>query len=163
MTNSKLLELVAKANRLVTDLNGLTELQRFAGRVARDPDDLDGGSYVFHARSESFLAEGLKTGTGLLLLHCEMVELSYLKWERLWNKTHPDRFGQGSDGEDFELMSVWRQEVRTLIEECGQGWMLEVAGAEQYIETLQEAGATIELADELAETLVDWLGEVRCV
>ncbi len=120
--------------------------------------------YVFHARSEGFLAEGLKTGTGLLLLHCEMVELSYLKWERLWNKTHPDRLGQGLDGEDFELMSVWRQEVRTLIEEWWPGMDVDVAGAKQYIETLQMVWLPpSSWPTSWLETLVDWLGEVRCV
>jgi hypothetical protein len=100
----------------------------------------------------------LKTGTGLLLLQFAMKRVSGVEWENLWNDAHPDRFGQAWEGEDFQLMSVWREKARTMIKECHQEWILAVGDADEYIGKLLEAGSSKEAAEELA----DWLGHVRC-
>lgn len=157
--NNSLLHLATRANQLASQLNAESELQRLAARLARDPDDLDAlaGSVVYEAKSGGILAEFLKTETGLVLLHVAIARVSYACWEELWNQAHPDRFGQGSDGEDFELMAVWRERVCTIIDECHQKWMLEIDDADEYTRKLQQAGAS----KEAAEGLADWLGNVR--
>jgi hypothetical protein len=158
-SNSELLHLATKANRLASRLNGTSEVRRLAGRLARDPNDLDAlsRSTLYEAKSEGILAESLKTGTGLLLLHFAMQRVSNVEWENLWNGAHPDRFGQAWEGEDVQLMSVWREKIRTMIKECHQEWILAVGDADEYIGKLLEAGSSKEVAEELA----DWLGDVR--
>jgi hypothetical protein len=160
-SDPELLRLAAKANRLASQLIGASELQRLAGRLARDPHDSDALSraMLYQAKSDRILAEFLKAGTGLLLLQCVMERVSYLDWETLWNNAHPDRVGEAWEGEDFQLMSVWRKKVHTMIKECHQEWMLAVNDADEYIGKLLDAGASKEEATALA----DWLGEVRSV
>ena len=82
--------------------------------------------------------------------------MSDLCWEDLWNDAHPDRFGQAWDGEDFELIPVWRERVRTIITECQQEWAL-VSDVDDYVGRLVDAGA-----DEGAvEPLIEWLSDMR--
>jgi hypothetical protein len=159
--NFALLDLANKANRLSSRMTRESELHRNTGRLIRNPRDLDAlsQSLVCEAKAEGdLLPEHLKTGTGFLLLQFAIERVSELCWEYLWNETHPNRFGQAWDGEDFELMSVWREKVRALINECHQEWLLLLNDAEEYAGKLIDAGASTECAEELA----DWLSEVRC-
>jgi hypothetical protein len=77
-------------------------------------------------------------------------------WEDLWNEKHPDQLGQAWRGQDFALMSIWREKVRTRIQECRQGAVLAMSFAE-YAAKLTEGGANEETAVDLAE----WLSEVE--
>ena len=76
-------------------------------------------------------------------------------WEDLWNDKYPDRFGQAWNGQDFALMSVWREKVRAMIEECGQDAIFAMT-AEEYVAKLIDASAD----EEAVETLVDWMSNV---
>jgi len=160
MDNSALLHLATKANRLAARVSRESELHRIAGRLIRNPSDLRAlaRSAVYAAKTEgSVFSDALKTGTGFLLLQFAIERVSYLCWEDLWNDKHPGRFGQAWDGKDFELMSVWRKEVRAIIKECNQEWMLLVRDVEEYIERLIDSGASKEAAGELAA----WYSKVR--
>jgi hypothetical protein len=109
------------------------------------------------AKEDSALPEWFANGPGLVQLQLAIAQVSDLYWEDLWNDTHPDQFGQSRDQDDFELMPVWREKVRKLIEECHQEWLLTVDAPEEYKETLMAAGAS----DGAADRLVDWLSMVR--
>jgi hypothetical protein len=159
--NSALLQLAAKAERLASRASRESELHRIAGRLIRDPRDLDAlsRSIVYGAKAEGHIfRDCLKTGTGFLLLQFAIVRVSELCWEDLWNDTHPHRFGHAWDGEDCELMSIWRENVCTLIKECHQEKLLLASDAYEYIARLIDAGASQEDAEELA----DWLSALRC-
>jgi hypothetical protein len=159
-SNSELLDLATKAYELASKLNRRRELRRLTGRLARDPHDSDALSRATldEAKSGGILAEFLKTGMGLLLLQSAMERVSNVEWEDLWNGAHPDRFGQAWEGEDAQLTSVWCEKTRTMIKECHQEWILEVGDADEYIGKLLEAGSS----KEVAERLADWLVDVRC-
>jgi hypothetical protein len=158
--NSVLLHLATKASQLSSRMSRKSEVSRLAGRLIRDPHDLDAlcRSIVCEAKAEgSVLADSLETGTGFRLLQFAIARVSDLCWEELWNDTHPDRFGQAWEGEDFELMSIWREKVGIIIEECHQEWLFLVSDADEYIAKLVEAG----VAQEVAEELAAWLSIVR--
>jgi hypothetical protein len=158
--NSALLHLATKANRLVSRSRRETESHRIAGRLIRDPHDLNAlaRSTVHDAKAEGrVLPDHLKTGAGFLLLQLAIRQVSDLCWEDLWNDAHPDRFGQAWDGEDFELMSIWRGKVETIIRGCHQEWAFLVDDTEEYIARLVDSGASKEVAEELAV----WLANVR--
>ena len=158
--NFALFQLATKAGRLASRASRESELHRIAGRLIRDPRDLDALSQaiVYEAKAEGHvLPDHLKTGTGFLLLQFAIARVSDLYWEDLWNEAHPHRFGHAWDGEDIELMSIWRENVRTLIKECHQEWLFLVSNAEEYMARLVDAGASKEDAEELA----DWLSGLR--
>jgi hypothetical protein len=158
--NSGLLHLATKANRLGSRLRWESELNRVTGRLIRDPHDLDAlaRSTVYEAKAGGgVLSDSLKTGTGFLLMQFAIARVSDLCWEDLWNEKHPDRFGHAWDGGDFELMSIWREKVRAIINECHQQWLFRISDGEEYMARLVDAGASKEYAEELA----DWLSEVR--
>lgn len=117
------------------DIEALAEVHVHLTRVGADP---------FAGHPSHFLALQLAIGT-----------VSFCLWERLWDNRHPGRIGEAWDGEDFGLMEVWREQVRSMIKECGQGAALAMTAA-QYVNKLVEAGATSEAAEELAE----WMSEV---
>lgn len=89
--------------------------------------------------------------------HCAMTQVSYHMWEDLWNEKHPHRFEKAWDGEDFALMSIWRQKIQAMVKECRQGAALAMR-AEEYVAKLIDNGASEETAVDLAE----WLTEIRC-
>jgi hypothetical protein len=90
------------------------------------------------------------------LLQSAIVQVSYRMWEDFWNERHPDQLGEAWNGQDFALMSIWREKVRTMIQECRQGAVLTMS-AEEYVAKLTEDGASEEAAVDLAE----WLSEVE--
>jgi hypothetical protein len=156
-TNSELLQLATQAKRIASRVSSESESRRLAGRLARDPCDVDAlaGATVQLAKGSGIFASYLKEDPdGLLILQLAIAHMSDLCWQDLWNDAHPDRFGQ--DGEDFELMPVWRERVHAIIKECEQEWVLE-CHVDDYDGTLIEAGA-----DEGAvEPLIERLLEVR--
>lgn len=158
-SNADLLRLAAKANQIATRLNRENENSRLVGRLARAPHDLDAfaRATLQEAKEHGLLSEHLETGNGLLLLQLALARVSELCWEDLWNDAHPDQFGQARGHDDSQLRSVWRKEVRELIQDCHQEWLLTVDGPAEYKKTLIEAGA----GDEIADELVDWLSNVR--
>ena len=155
-----MLILAAKASRLVATASRESESYRIAGRLARDPDDLDtlSQSIVHEAKRESLpFAQLMNTLQGFVILQFALERVSTLCWESLWNKAHPDRFGQAWEGEDSALMSEWRKRVRAVIKECHQEFIL-VMHADEYIAMLTYAGVDGETAGELA----GWLSQVVC-
>ncbi|HWH58858.1 MAG TPA: hypothetical protein VN682_14600 [Terriglobales bacterium] len=94
--------------------------------------------------------------SGFYPLQLAIAQFSYRIWQDLWNEKYPDRFGQAWEGEDFQLMSAWREDVRRMIIECGQGAVLAM-NAEEYVAKLIAANATGEAAEEMAE----WLSELK--
>jgi hypothetical protein len=157
----QLLRLAANVKQVASLVSRESELGRVVGRLARHPYDLDALAQVTvdQAREEGVLAPYLKSGHGLLLLQFALERVSALYGEELWNDKHPDHFGQAWDGVDDDLMSVWREKVCTTIEECRQEWLLVLETPDEYRETLVEAGAS----EQTAEQLVEWLSAVRCV
>jgi hypothetical protein len=158
-TNSELLQLATQANRIASRVSlESDESRRLAGRLARDPCDLDAlaRTTVQLAKEGGIFASCLEDGPGLLLLQFAIAHVSDLCWEDLWNDAHHDRFGQAWDGEDIELMPVWREKVRTIIKECQQEWTL-VSDVDDYVGRLVDAGAD----EGTVEALVDWVSDVR--
>jgi hypothetical protein len=158
--NAELLRLATKANQMALRVSRENETRRVAGRLARDPHDADALSQaiVREATEGGVLAGWRETDEGLLLLLSAIAQVSYLCWEDLWSEAHPDRLGQAWSGEDFDLMSVWRERVRTIIRDCRQEWLFTVSDPDQYMGKLAEAGADGKQAEELA----DWLSNLRC-
>lgn len=94
---------------------------------------------------------------GFCLLQIAIAQVSYHLWEYLWNEKHPNQFGKAWEGEDFALMSIWRQKILATIKQCRQGAVLAMS-PEVYIAKLIESGASEETATDLTE----WLSEVKC-
>ena len=162
---NELLKLAAKARQLADQVSRETEEYRMAGRLYRliqfRFSDLSEREVTAFAESHVDLAKTAEDPfaddpDGFCFLHCAIALVSYRVWEDLWNEKHPDRFGQAWDGEDFVLMSIWREKVRTIIKECRHDAVF-VMTAEQYITKLIDAGAS----EEAAQGLAAWLSEVK--
>jgi hypothetical protein len=110
---------------------------------------------VLEAKTEQDLFAGHPNH--FYLLQSAIEQVSYRLWEDLWNDKHPDCFGQAWEGENFGLMTVWREKVRSLLKECGQEAALAMT-SEQYVVKLIAAGAD----EQAAEDLEEWLSEVTC-
>jgi hypothetical protein len=154
----ELLNIAAKTDALARQAWKESKAQRITGRLARDPHDVGARSYftVVGAKNGiSFSPQIPEEQDGWFELQISMQEISYEMWEQLWNDAHPDRFGEW-DREDFTLMSVWREKVRTIIKECRQEAILGMT-AEEYFNHLTAAGASGEDAQELA----DWILEIH--
>jgi hypothetical protein len=154
----ELMKVAAKIDTLARQAWEESKAHRITGRLARDPDDFGARCY--------FTVEGVKKGNafcleptgeqdGWLLLQISMQHVSYAMWVQLWNDAHPDRFGGAWDGEDFDLMSVWREKVRTMIRECHQEAILAMT-VEEYIDQMTATGES----DEVTEALADWISEI---
>ncbi|MFY9582915.1 MAG: hypothetical protein WAR21_00305 [Candidatus Acidiferrales bacterium] len=159
-----LVNIAAKAGQLAYQASGEPEAYRLAGRLFRlleiPVSDLQGQevaafaqAYVHHAKAGNDVFSG--DPHHFLLLQCAVAQVSYPLWEQLWNDKHPDRFGQGWEGEDFALMSVWREKVRATIRECRQ-YAVFAMPCEEYVAKLIDAGAS----EEAVEMLVDWMSNV---
>jgi hypothetical protein len=152
-------KLATKAGTLTRQASEEQRAYRIAGRLARDPEDRG-------ARCEA-LVEAVKRGDvlfleltkelgGWLWLQLAMVQVSYAMWEKIWDNAHPERFGRAWDGEDLDLMTVWREQVRALIKACHQEAILAIT-AEGYSAQLIEAGAS----EEDAEALAEWISMIN--
>ena len=79
-------------------------------------------------------------------------------WENLWDEKYRDRLGEAWEGEDFDLMAVWRKKAMETIKNCRQEAVLEMT-TDFYVAKLMEAGATqehaVHLADGLSEVILD--------
>jgi len=113
---------------------------------------------VNQAKHNGILADALKAGQGLVHLHLSIARVTEVAWEGLWEDAHPDRPNDAWEGEDSELMGVWRERAAATIGECHQGWILELDDADEYIQALLAAGAD----EETTQILANWLKEVRC-
>jgi hypothetical protein len=156
--NSELLTLAAKANRLASQLSQKDKMYRSAGRLARDPHDVDALSagIVCLAKSKHRpLVEWARNPDNFLLLQFAMQQVSFGYWEDLWDEVHPDKVGQAWEGEDFALMSVWRKKARILVKECRQNSILDMT-TDEYVSRLIELGCN----EEVIEYLADWQAEI---
>jgi len=155
----ELMEVAAKTDMLSREAWKESKKDWITGRLARDPRDVGA---ICHAIVEfvknfgAFSFEILEERDSWFLLQISMMEVSHTMWERLWDEARPDRYGEAWDGVDFELMSVWRQKVRTMIRECHQGAILAMA-VEEYILQLSTVGRS----KKDAEALADWIWEVQ--
>jgi hypothetical protein len=153
----KLLDIAARVEEVAEQACQEPHPYRLAGRMARDPARafleviIDGAKH-----REAFSSMIAKTPGGHALLQCAMREASLRSWEALWNEAHPEQFGMGWQTEDFALMEVWRNQVRDMVEECGQGAILTVT-VEKYFDDLTATG----VSEEDAKDLADWLYEVH--
>jgi hypothetical protein len=157
--------LAAKAGQLADQVLRESEAYRLAGRLNRlvqfQFSDLNERELTTFVEAH---VQSAKTGNDLFaghphrfyLLQSAIPQVSYRMWEDFWNEKHPDQIGKASHGQDFALMLIWREKVRTLIQECRQGAVLAMS-AEEYIAKLTEDGASEEAAVDLAE----WLSEVE--
>ncbi|MFY9585379.1 MAG: hypothetical protein WAR21_12910 [Candidatus Acidiferrales bacterium] len=152
-----LINIAAKAGQLAYEASREPETYRLAGRLFRDEIGHDVEAYaeavVYQARNRN--DPYADDPRHFLLLQVFMQMVSYRLWEDLWNDKYPDRLGQAWDGEDFALMSVWREKVRALIEECRQDAIFAMT-AEEYVAKLIDASAN----EEAVEALVDWMSNV---
>jgi len=156
--NSELLDLATKANQLASQVSRHEESYRAAGRLARDPHDIDALSEAIvqgAKEADGVLADFMRAPEMFVLSQLALSHVSNRLWEDLWNETHPDRFGQAWDGEDFALMSVWRVKVRAMIQGCSRGFVLATT-TDEYIAKLIKAGAN----EETTKELVNWMSEV---
>lgn len=160
----ELLKLAAKVGHLADHVSHEPAGYRIAGRVNRfihsPAPDLKEQELTALAEAHVYLAKigddpFVDSSCGFFLLQSALAQESYRLWEGLWNDNHPDRFGQPWEGEDFALMSVWREKVRGVIKECRQEAVLAMTG-EEYVAKLIAAGAD----EHAAEDLSDWLSEV---
>lgn len=67
-----------------------------------------------------------------VMLHCALCEKSMERWKDLWQAKHPDRPDEYKDGEDEDLMRVWRECLRQLFAEYGQGWVFDMKPKEYF-------------------------------
>jgi hypothetical protein len=156
---SELMEVAAKTDRLSREAWEESKEDWITGRLARDPRDVDA---ICHATVEmvkkfgTFSFEIPEEQGGWFVLQISMMEVSYDMWEQLWNDAHPDRFEGVWDGVDFELMSVWRERVRTMIRECRQEAILAIT-VEEYFAQVTAVGPN----EEVAEMLADWMWKIH--
>jgi len=162
---AKLLKLAATAGQLSYRLSRETETYRIAGKLARLAGVRTTGrdkrmvaalaeAHVYLATVEVDPLAG--DPLGFFLLQCALAQVSFRVWEELWNEKHTELLGKAWEGEDFELMAVWRERVRSIIKECRQDAVF-VMTSEHYITQLIDAGASEEAAQELAA----WLSVVK--
>ena len=160
----KLLKIAGEAQDLAFPISGESEKYRTAGRLGRlarlSPSELTERERAFLAASLiDFIAmvndECPEHLPNFRLLQGTLADASHFIWETLWNEKHPDRLGSAWEGEDFELMDVWRERVRTMISKCGQDKVFSLT-AEQYAAELISAGAN----EALVEDLVSWMSDV---
>ena len=152
-----LIHIAAKAGQLALQASREPEVYRLAGRLFRNEIGHDVEAYaeavVYQARNGNDLYPD--DPRHFLLLQVFMQIVSYRLWEDLWNFKYPDRFGQAWNGQDFALMSVWREKVRAMIKECGQDAVFAMT-AQEYGARLIDASAN----EEAVEALVDWMSNV---
>jgi hypothetical protein len=162
---AKLLKLATTAGQLSYQLSRETETYRIAGKLARLAGVRTTGRFKQMAAALAEAHVDLATGgvdplagdpRGFFLLQCALAQVSFRMWEELWNEKHTELLGKVWEGEDFELMSVWRERVRTMMMGCRQGKVLTM-NSEEYVGALIESGAT----EQAAMDLVDWLSEVE--
>lgn len=162
----KLLTIAGKAQDLAFRISSEAETYHFSGRPGRlaqfPGSELTDEEIVAYAAA--YIDQGVSTNDPFaghplhfLFLQCAIAQVSYLMWEELWSEKHPDHYGKAWEDQDFELMAVWREKVRGLLEKCGQDAVL-VLTAEEYAAQLIGAGAS----DQVVDALIDWMSEVRC-
>jgi hypothetical protein len=159
LSPSELVKLANKAETLAHHAGQERKEYRIAGRLARDPADARAlcDATVEGVKSGNALSlEIIKEPSGWFLLQLAMVQASYGMWEELWNEAHPDRFGRAWEEKDFDLMAVWRVNVRTMIRECRQDAVLAMT-AEEWFAKLSQVG----VSEESAEALMEWISEIQ--
>ena len=75
-------------------------------------------------------------------------------WERVWTAKHPDRADDWETGEDFDLMPVWRAQVRDLLAKHHMAHVLDM-DPEAYMDKLTTDGLDPETAIDVTEILLD--------
>jgi len=159
-----LIHIAARVEELAYQASPEPEAYRLAGRLLRllgiPISDLHDQEVVALAEAHVHLAKAGEDSFSddphyFFLLQSAIAQVSYRLWEELWDENHPDRFGQPWDGQDFTLMSVWREKVRAMIKECGQDAVFGMT-AGGYVARLIDAGAD----EEAVEMLVDWMSNV---
>lgn len=156
---TELLELAARVEQLAQRASQEPEAYRIAGRLTRDPHDVDAfaKAIVDSAKSRDILFPMIEEmPTGYALLQHAMRQVSLLMWEELWNGAHPDQFGSAWDGNDVVLMAVWREKVRIMAKECGQEAIFGMTPTE-YFDKLIAAG----VSEGEAEALAEWHWEIQ--
>jgi hypothetical protein len=151
----RLIEIADRAQELADRAFPGRDAYRIAGRLFRNPRDPEAfaEAYVYQATTGNDLLVG-EPGH-FFLLQCATGVVSFRLWEDLWNEKHPDRVGEAWDGEDFALMSVWREKVRAMIKQCDQNPVFDMT-MEQYTAKLIDAGAS----EEEVAGLAVWMSEV---
>ena len=125
----ELLEISTKVENLYVQAYAESESLRLAKRLVRDPQDLWAISKVIinAAKKDGILGSLFaEIPMGRFLLHSAIQVQSMCIWEERWNQAHPDQFGLGLEREDATLMPLWREEVRGIIEECGERSILSI-------------------------------------
>jgi hypothetical protein len=161
----RLISIARKADSLAREISRESEPYRLAGRLNRliqfqfsNLTEREVATFAEAYVDQSKAGEDPFTNDqGVFYpLQSAIAQVSYRMWEGLWNEHHPDSSGKAWDGEDFALMSIWREKVRNMIRECRQGAALEMS-AEEYVARLIEGGAS----EDATEQLVEWLAEVE--
>jgi hypothetical protein len=89
------------------------------------------------------------------IIHAVVHEIGQRWWEHLWDEKHADRPGGAWQGQDFDLMRVWREKMRGLLRDCRQDAVFDM-DYEGFITTMTDAGANPKEAEQAA----DWLADV---
>lgn len=151
----ELTRLAANIDLLVDEFCREPAEKWLSGRLARDGHDVDALSRAVVLLAKNGAVFPVDDSHGFLLLQAAMARASCEIWENLWNQKHPGRHGGAWEGEDWDLMLVWRRAVQNLITECRQGTLLSL-NVQEYFAALIKAGA----CEEQAQDLSDWFSQV---
>ena len=154
----ELLEISTKVENLYVQAYAESESLRLAKRLVRDPQDLWAISKVIinAAKKDGILGSLFaEIPMGRFLLHSAIQVQSMCIWEDVESSpSRPIRIG--TRREDATLMPLWREEVRGIIEECGERSILSI-NPEDYIAEMISMGAS----QEVAEALADWVSIIK--
>jgi hypothetical protein len=153
---AKLLKIAAKVEALSMQASKEPESYRLLGRQARDQYAVCEAIVNGAKSGDSIISTIITEPIGQILLQFSICEVSMRMWEEIWNGAHPDRFGLAWEGEDFVLISVWREKVRAMIKACHQEAILTIT-VEEYFNQLIAAGDS----EEDAEALIEWILDVQ--
>ena len=157
--HSKLQKIAANIEALSAKASRTPDRFRLAGRLARNPGETEAVCEIIVAgmkNGDPFVRTLPETPDGFALVHCAMWNVSMPVRKDMWVDAHPDQPGQEWDGEDFVLMSVWRDNVRAVVKDCRQEVWLKMT-ANDYISRLIAGG----MPEKLAEGIADWISEIR--
>jgi hypothetical protein len=159
-----LIELAARAGKLARDASREPEAWRIGGRLIAS--ELTTGKYHVEALAEAHVCQARAgrdplagTPFAFFMLQASIAQVSLRRLqEDLWNEKHTHGRENGEGVEDVALRSVWRRQVRAILQECQQDAVFAMSSEEYAIELI-DSGAD----DEAAEALVDWISDVLYV
>lgn len=136
--------------------------ERYAPILLADQDDMSAMVKGILLLAKDFNGAVVGFSEDFYILNLALWSASEMLWEALWNHRHPDQKGKAWEGEDFDLMKVWRSRVKALFVESHQDAVLNLT-ADNYIAKLVESGAektdAIDMAGRLSVLIEEEAGD----